>query len=75
MRVLLVESHRGIGSWATEVLESASHEVVTCHDGENAYPCGVFDNPSTCPLEHLAARPHGDRTGTEDPSRMEEGLC
>jgi hypothetical protein len=52
MRVLLVESHPGVGCQAAELLEAAGHQVATCHDESSGSPCRVFDDPSTCPLEH-----------------------
>ena len=51
MRVLLVESHKGVGNRATELLVSSDHEVVRCHDPSAGHPCGVFENPSMCPIE------------------------
>jgi hypothetical protein len=54
MRILLVESHPGVGCQAAELLQAAGHEVATCHDESSGSPCRVFDEPSTCPLEHGA---------------------
>jgi hypothetical protein len=77
LRVLVVESHRGLASVAASTLEAAGHEVHRCFGPDDTgFPCaGMQGEP--CPVELGVDVVFLDRAGaTARPTPLEDGvLC
>lgn len=77
VRVLVVESHRGLASVAASTLEAAGHEVHRCFGPDDSgFPCvGMQGQP--CPVEHGVDVVFLHRAGsTARPTPLEDGvLC
>src|SRR3954465_9458697 len=51
MRILLLESHPGVGAVTEAELVAHGHDVVHCHEaGQPAFPCRELESPGSCPL-------------------------
>ena len=50
LTVLMIESKPGVARRASDDLRAAGHEVVTCHAGNEAFPCKGIRDPAACPL-------------------------
>jgi hypothetical protein len=54
MRVLVLESHPGVGADAEAQLSAGGHQIVTCEPEDGHAPCRGLGASGTCPLdEHV----------------------
>jgi hypothetical protein len=53
MRVLVLESHPGVGSDAVIELDRAGHEVVSCESEDDRAPCRGLAAGGDCPLDQF----------------------